>query len=106
MTPSYTEFDSEEASQDEGEAKSSITLSISPMDHLAHRWGIKAIKAIYKEGLEPKVQGKPVRSIYKDSRLIDTIVSHVAGQGDDIRQHGFRWLTVKLRKYSTLMVRV
>lgn len=46
------------------------------------------MEAIYRQGLEPKSQGKPMRPFYEETRLVDFGLNHVPELAAKIDRHG------------------
>lgn len=96
MTPSGMKSSSEEGSQDRGDAQSSVAPLVSEAPDPTYRWGVEGTEAIFKEGLQPKGQGKIVRYIYEEPRVINDGLSCVPGLEDTMTRYGLDQLIDKL----------
>lgn len=99
MTHSREEQSLVGAFEDRGNVGSSIAQSSSlVLDTITHWWCIEGVEAIFIQGIQPKEQGKPTRSIYEKFKVIDDRLSCVLGLKDTMIHQVLEWLTEALGK--------
>lgn len=63
------------------------------------------MKEIYDQEMELKGQRKLVRQLHEESRLKNLRLCNVPNLEAEINSHGFGWLSQKLGKYASYIVR-